>query len=139
MKKELLGYLLGFATPALALASFSFACFAAFVMYMVRTSKRDKDSERTPEQWSWDFFWKDTWRRIVTTFILIILALRLLFNWEMKTSYVIALAIVIGLISDKLGAIFEKASTVSNDVIIHKIEEASDKLDSAKKDLKNIN
>lgn len=130
MNNELVGYLLGHATPALLKASFLFSFPAALVMLIYRISKRDKDSERTPMQWSWRFFWQDNWKQIFATIGFMILATRVLFCWHLQSEAVIGLSILIGLASDKLGMLFTKASDASVSLVNKKIDKVIDKVDS---------
>lgn len=130
-QQELLGYMLGHATAMLWLACIVFASIASVVMYKYRINKRDRESNRTPADFSWPFFWKDTRPRMIATFVMILLALRFLFIWEMDPGWNIGFAILIGFISDRLGKIFDKAANVSESLVDSKIDEVAGKLKAA--------
>lgn len=130
-KQELIGYILGNGTAMLWVACTLFASIAAVVMYKYRIMKRDRESPRTPPDWSWSFFWKDTRPRMIATFVMILLALRFLFIWEMDPGWNIGFAILIGFISDRLGKIFDKAANVSESLVDNKIDEVAGKLKAA--------
>ena len=129
MKNEFINYMIGHATPGLLIACLVMSCFTSAVMFYVRTLKRDPGSERTPYNWSWSFFWKDTRPRMIAAFLLILLTLRIIFVWDIEnTGWYILLAIITGLISDRLAKLYEKAASVSADVADKKIDEVGDKL-----------
>lgn len=66
---------------------------------------------------------------MIAAFLLILLTLRIIFVWDIEnTGWYILLAIITGLISDRLAKLYEKAASVSADVADKKIDEVGDKL-----------
>lgn len=128
MPTEFTGYLLGSATPMLFLASVLFSFSASLIMLLFRIKKRDKSSTRTPQDWSWNFFWKDTLISIVVTVGFMLLLTRILFNWKISVELAIGLSIIIGLISDRIGVLFSKAADESAKIIDEKIDEIANKI-----------
>lgn len=143
MKNEFIGYLLGNGTVALWGACVFFAALAATAMHKYRINKRDPLSPRSPQEFSWKFFWKDTWPRIFASFMFTLLGLRILFIWNIDTEWVIGIAALLGLLNDRLGALFSKAADAGNSLAENKIDEVVGKLksteakvDTAKQEIK---
>jgi hypothetical protein len=73
---ELQSYILGELSVAYYLAA-GFFCFLAILISLYDHSrKRDKDSTRTPEKFSWSFLLWDNAKRIVTTLLVMFLIFR---------------------------------------------------------------
>jgi len=52
------------------LLAFLFFFVIGYIAYgLIETSGRDRYSPKTPEKWSWKFWFKDNWRRYLTTII----------------------------------------------------------------------
>lgn len=109
-----LTYILGNQTPTQFCALLFFALLAAALSLLLQTTKRDIDSENTPLHFSWQFLWQDNIKRIVTSLILIYVAIRFtpqLFGVEISDFW----AFVIGFINDKLAQfIKDKAGALTN-------------------------
>lgn len=82
-------------------ASMFFAMLTHAGMLALRAGKRDKLSDRTPIEWSWKFFWRDTARQIIGTIILIFLFIRVL-QFIIAPKWLVAVAVAVGLCSDLL-------------------------------------
>lgn len=143
MKKEFIGYLLGNGTLPLWAACILFAALAATALHKYRINKRDRESTRTPPDFSWSFFWKDTWPRIVASFLFTLIGLRIIFIWNLEAGWAIGISVLLGLLNDRLGKLFEKAADAGNNLAEQKIDEVVDKLkgananvEIAKKDIK---
>jgi len=107
--KEFVQILIGNATLPQFLAALTFAYITSFAMLMYRTTKRDVNSERTPNQFSWSFLIRDNSARISANIILIFLSVRFSQAW-IGAEWTTYAAVAIGLISDKLGWLLEKLS-----------------------------
>lgn len=99
--KEFYSIIIGNATVWQWAASMFFALLTQSAMLMLRAKKRDVNSERTPQKWSWSFFWKDTAQQIIGTVILIFLFIRVLQFW-IDPKWLVAVALAVGLSSDQL-------------------------------------
>lgn len=130
MKKEFIGYILGNGSLALWGACILFAAVAAAAMHKHRINKRDPLSPRSPVEFSWRFFWKDTWPRILASFLFTLLGLRIIFIWNLDAGWVIGISVVLGLLNDRLGKLFEKAADAGNSLAESKIEEVTGKMKS---------
>lgn len=99
--KEFYQIVIGNATMAQWGASMFFALLMQAGMLLLRAKKRDITSERTPVEWSWNFFWTDTSQQITGTLILIFLFIRVLQFW-IDPKWLVAVALAVGLSSDQL-------------------------------------
>ncbi len=113
MNQELLELLIGPGSTARLVGALIYAFLGAFLMLLLSTTKRDVNSNRTPEQFSWRFLFSDNTKRIISTIILIFLFIR--FSRELLgadiTMYV---AVLIGLGSDKLAEFIKNKSLFKN-------------------------
>jgi hypothetical protein len=78
-----------------------FALFGAVLSLLLQTTSRDVKSEASPVHFSWSFFFLDNWKRIVTTLMLIYVALRFapdLMGIEISNFW----ALIIGFGNDKI-------------------------------------
>jgi hypothetical protein len=132
MNKELKGYLLGNATPNLWYAALIAAGFMALMMIIYRVSRRDKESPRTPVKFNLWFFFKDTGLRMIATTGFIFILIRLLFIWKVETGWVIGISILFGLLSDRLGKIFQRAGDKGEQLVNDKMDEIIDELHNQK-------
>ncbi len=107
--KDFLEALLGNASFGQFAAGLLFAFLTAFAMLMYRTTKRDVSSPNTPVDFSWKFLWKDNKFRIIANAILIILTIRFSQAW-IGPEWATYSAVVVGLVSDKLGWLLELLS-----------------------------
>jgi hypothetical protein len=119
--KEFLQAIFGNASIPQFAASMVFAYLTAFAMLMYRTTKRDVNSANTPVQFSWGFLWSDNRFRIIANVILIFLAVRFNQAW-IGPEWTTYAAVVIGLISDKLGWLLEMLSDKLSAIGKSKIE-----------------
>jgi len=138
LSSEFIGYLLGYGSAALWGACIVFAAAAAALTFWYRVTRRDKNSVRTPYNFSAKFFWQDTSERILITLGMILLAVRIMFVWEMKSGWYILFSIVIGLIADRLGWLLTKAGDAGADVISHKIDGVKNQLDHQDVKIDNV-
>lgn len=120
---------IGFTTPQLMAYLFFF--IIGYIIYgLNETSARDKSSSRTPEKWSWKFWFKDNLRRYFTT----LLCSYVLFRFYTDMSghpfgYFDALSL--GLIGDGIAATLKKRMKVvggNRDNLTTKIKEEQGEL-----------
>lgn len=142
--KEFQSILLGNANVAEFLAAMFFALLTAGGLALVRVKKRDVSSARTPEAFSWRFFWQDNFRQIIGTLILIFLTIRIAQYW-VKPEWAVYGAVIIGLISDQLAMLAlklkDKATSFLSkkiDRVGEKVDGVEDKVDALKEDIKDI-
>jgi len=100
MIQEYLNLIFGDASPAFIAAGFTFAIMGVILSLRLQIVNRDRESDRTPKHFSWSFFWLDNIKRLVTTLILIFVALRFTEEW-MGAKTTMWLAFLIGLSVDK--------------------------------------
>lgn len=75
------------------------------------TTKRDVKSQHTPQKWCWNFWWRDNWRRYLTT----ILSTYILFRFYMEfVGHPLSNfeALLMGLVGDGIGATAKKRLNV---------------------------
>ncbi len=116
MNPTFLDYLLGVSDMALYKALWAFALIGVALGWHLDVRKRDKDSDATPQTFSWFFFLSDNFRRIFASVILIFIFLR--FPDYLLTVYVpvigesvelrLLVAFFIGLLNDKLALWLKK-------------------------------
>lgn len=128
MSKELQGYLLGNSTPTLFGLSIIIQVVIATVMLVRAVRNRDKTSNRTPPHWSWSFFWKDTFWKLLMTFIFILAVTRIMFYFKIDPGLSIVISIFLGLLADRWGNLFAKAQTVSESLVSDRIDQVADQL-----------
>ena len=94
-------------TPEQFLSGLFFAYMIAFIVMLLRTTKRDISSPRTPFNWSWSFFRSDNALQIYGNILLITAAVRYsVYLFDVK--YIVLTSGGIGLISAKLMLIVDK-------------------------------
>lgn len=120
--------IIGSMTVAEFLAALFFAVITAIAMVAIRVKKRDVHSPRTPEAFSWQFFWRDTLAHHLGTLILIFLSIRLSQKW-VQNEWIVYGGFIIGLISDQLALIFTKLHDKATSIINKKIDNVADKVD----------
>lgn len=142
--KEFQSILLGNASVAEFTAAMFFALLTAGALALVRVRKRDVSSPRTPEAFSWKFFWQDNLKQIIGTLILIFLTIRIAQYW-VKPEWAVYGAVIIGLISDQLAMLAlklkDKATSFLSkkiDRVGEKVDGVEDKVDALKEDIKDI-
>ena len=142
--KEFKEIVLGNSSTALFAAAMLFALLTSGAMALFRVKKRDVSSERTPEEFSWSFFWSDNFKQIIGTFILIFLTIRVAQYW-IKPEWTVYGAVIIGLISDQLALLFLKIKDRATQFLSKKIDKVGDKVDNVdvkvealKEDIKEI-
>lgn len=108
--KDFFSIILGNATLPQFAAALFFAYLTAFAMLLIRSTKRDISSSRTPFKFSWSFLYSDNFKRIWYTVILIFLCVRFGQKW-IGPEYVTYLGLAIGILSDSLAWIFELIHT----------------------------
>ncbi len=80
-----------------------FYIFGYIVYGLIETSGRDKLSPNTPEKWNWKFWFKDNWRRYLTTILCSFILFR--FSSEMSGHPFSNFdAVAFGLIGDGIAA-----------------------------------
>lgn len=121
--------LLGNANGAEFAAAFFFAILTSSALALFRVKKRNVESERSPEHFSWSFFWSDNIKQILGTIILIFLTIRISQYW-IKPEWAVYGAVVIGLISDQLALLFLKVKDKATQFLSKKIDKVGDKVDS---------
>lgn len=127
--KEFESIILGNASVAEFCAALLFALLTAGAMALFRVKKRDVSSDRTPEEFSWRFFWSDNFKQIIGTLIFIFLTIRVAQYW-VKPTWMVYGAIIIGLISDQLAMLFLKVKDKATSYLSKKIDTVGDKVDS---------
>lgn len=78
-----------------------------FIYGLTETSGRDKKSKRTPKKWSWKFWFRDNWKRYVTS----LLTTYVLFRFYTEISghpFGNFDAVTIGMIGDGIAATLKK-------------------------------
>ncbi len=121
--------ILGSTSGAMFAAAMLFSLLTAAAMALFRVRKRDVASERTPEHFSWSFFWSDNFKQIIGTFILIFLTIRVSQYW-VKPEWTVYGAVIIGLISDQLALLFLKIKDRATQFLSKKIDKVGDKVDN---------
>jgi hypothetical protein len=116
-------YIIGNMPLAEFAAAMLFACATAAVFILFRVSTRDPLSDRSPVNFSWSYFWNDTFKRNVGTVLLIFLTIRIVQYW-IAPRYAIYSAILIGLISDQLAMLMLKLKDKLVSLISGKIDAA---------------
>lgn len=98
--------IIGAASAPQFAAGLFFAYITAFAMLLIRTTKRDINSPRTPFHFSWHFLLSDNLRRIVGNIILIFIGVRFLQIW-ISPEYVAYTGLFIGLVADQIARLFQ--------------------------------
>lgn len=109
--KNFISVLLGNQSPAVFTAMLFYALLTAFLSLLLHSTTRSVDSSRTPIHFSWNFFFLDNVKRIVTSLVLIYLALRFtpeLFGIELTPFW----ACVIGFSNDKLAQVLKDKTNI---------------------------
>ena len=78
-----------------------------FIYGLTETSGRDKESRKTPKKWSWRFWFRDNWRRYLTT----VLCTYILFRFYTEISghpFGNFDAVTLGLLGDGISATLKK-------------------------------
>lgn len=127
--QEFKDIILGNASGAQFAAAMLFALLTAGAMSLFRVKKRDVASSRTPEDFSWRFFWNDNLKQIIGTLILVFLTIRVSQYW-LKPEWAVYGAVVIGLISDQLALLFLKVKDRATQFLSKKIDKVGDKVDT---------
>lgn len=107
-------------------------------MIFFRVKKRDPSSERTPEKFSWKFFWSDNLRQQVGTVILVFLSIRIA-QYKVTSAWAVPVAIIIGLISDQLAMLALKLKDKATQFLSKKIDRVEDKVDAINDKVDEIN
>mgnify|MGYP001009136545 CR=1 FL=1 len=107
MKQDFLNELLG----GIAVVPFVVAVFYAFVgatlNLLIHSNKRDIDSPNSPKNYSYQFLFRDNWKRIAIGIILILIVIR--FSQEMiGQQLTMYLAFIIGFSVDRLAGLIKK-------------------------------
>lgn len=101
--------LFGTTNIGLVIAGFFWGAFGIILSLVIEINKRNVKSKRSPEHFSWAFFWRDNAVRIIVSLMCLIAALR--FGTALGfPEYTTAGAFLIGLGSDKLVEQFKKLS-----------------------------
>jgi hypothetical protein len=73
---EKYSYILGFLSLGEFLAMCFFATVGIAISLLIDSQKRDQNSIRTPQKFSWLFLLKDNWKTIVLTALVVLMTLR---------------------------------------------------------------
>lgn len=139
--KDFKEVILGNMNTGLFGASMFFAILTAIALILFRVKKRDVNSDRTPEHFSWNFFWSDNFKQQIGTLILIFLCIRVS-QYYVKPEWLVYSAILIGLISDQLAMLALKLKDKATQFLSKKIDKVEDKVDAVKEvvdEIKNQN
>ena len=94
-------------TPS-AIATFFWFFIIGYVIYaLIETSGRDVNSKSTPREWSWMFWFKDNWRRYLTT-ILCTYVLFIFYDEFIGHGFNNFEALLVGLVGDGISAFAKK-------------------------------
>jgi hypothetical protein len=105
--KEFLKLVIGTDDVPLYAAMWFFSLAGIAISLLIDAKGRDKESERTPPAWSWNFFWSDNFRRLITTVLLVFIALRFS-NELLGVDISLWASFLIGLGFDKLAEVAKK-------------------------------
>lgn len=78
---ELKGYILGDLSVAYYLAAFFFSGLAILISLWMHSRTRDKESERTPKEFSWAFLIWDNGQRVLVGLAVLFLLFRFSVEW----------------------------------------------------------
>lgn len=135
--KEFNQILLGTANAAQFFAWMFFAVITALALILFRVRKRDPASPRTPENFSWKFYWEDNIKQNIGTIILIFLSIRMA-QYKIAVQWMVPLSVVIGLISDQLAMLALKLKDKATQLLSKKIDKVGAKVDDVKTDMDNV-
>lgn len=110
-KQDLVSNLLGNNSFADFISAIIFALFGAFVSLLLHSTNRNVLSTTTPVQFSFSFLFKDNWKRIATTFLMIVICVRFikeLTNYDLNMFY----AFAIGICNDKIVQILKVKTSI---------------------------
>jgi hypothetical protein len=110
------GFFFGFLTMGL---------IAAFTMFCILAVGRDKNSQTTPEQWSWKFYWMNNVLRILATFFLLFLFVRVAYEY-VAVGWMLFWSIGIGFGFPKLAHIAKDWGVLTTNNLSEKIKKAID-------------
>ncbi len=115
-KVDVIQQIIGSTDYSTFFAAIFFGFIGAFTMMLVEATTRDLKTNRSPENFSWGFFFKDNVARFFTNLLLVIIVIRFapnLINEQISTFW----GFVIGLGSDKLAVLIKnKRNKVFNSV-----------------------
>lgn len=103
--------LLGNASGWVFVALVYFALFGACLSLLLQTTSRDVASAATPAHFSWNFFFADNWKRILTSLMLIYAALRFapeLFGVDISNFW----SLIIGFANDKIAQVIKDKTSL---------------------------
>lgn len=108
MWEELLNIIVGGNYTTVQLIGYLWFFIVGYIIYgLSETTGRDVKSKRTPKIWSWKFWFKDNWRRYLTTFLCTYILFR--FYTELSGhSFGYFDAVSLGLIGDGISATIKK-------------------------------
>jgi hypothetical protein len=135
--KEFNQILLGTANGAQFFAWMFFAVITALALILFRVRKRDPASPRTPENFSWKFYWADNIKQNIGTIILIFLSLRVA-QYKIAGEWMVPTSIIIGLISDQLAMLALKLKDKSTQFFSKQIDKVGHKVDDVKSDVDDV-
>lgn len=113
IKTDIISNLLGGNSIADFISALIFAFLGAFVSLLLHTTQRNVNSTTSPVQFSFKFMFKDNWKRILTTFIFIIICVRFvkeLTGLELNMFY----AFAIGICNDKIVQVLKVKTSILN-------------------------
>lgn len=105
--KEFLQLVIGTTDVPMYAAEWFFAAVGVAISLLLEVRKRDVNSVRTPEHFSFSFLWSDNFRRIMVSVLLIFVALRFS-NDLLGVQISLFASLMIGLGFDKLAELAKK-------------------------------
>lgn len=120
MKQEVIAYLLGPGEPSYFIAAIIYSLVGVLISLLISSAKRDQSNPTTPDNFSWSYLLWDNAKRILLSFLLIVVTLR--FSRELiGADITMYLAFLIGLAYDRLAdhwkskGLFDKKIPTQND------------------------
>lgn len=102
---------------------FVMGVFAAFIMFCILASTRDKKSSKTPDDWSWKFYWMNNILRIIATVGLLFLFVRFAYEY-VAIGWMLFWSIGIGFGFPKLAHIAKKWGILTTNKLSDQIKQA---------------
>lgn len=113
MKTEILLNLIGSISIATFISGIFFGCLGALLSLLIDSNNRDVNSPGSPVHYSYAYLFRNNWKKILASFILIVVSIRFckdIFNLE-PTMFV---SFLIGLSWDALMTFIKKKTNILN-------------------------
>ncbi len=136
MNTELQGYLLGNASQNVWFAALIAAGFTGLIMNIYRISRGVKSNPVSPPKFNLWYFLKDTGLRLICTIGLLLISLRLVFIFKLDVGWAIGFAILLGILSDRIGKILTRVGDKGEQLANDKMDEIVDKLKTTQAQVK---